>query len=367
VIATATGAQLIRIARLRRFVGVFARGGDREATAEALAELARAARAGGLTGDALRRTRQAAELLTDEDAGEAGVRSLIHLAAACLDTGDVAAAASASEVAQERAAALAEPLRSQLLGCAALLAGIAHAIGGAVQRARGYLDTARDRLVAADQPEGAALALTQQGLLDVADGHLDGAQICFRFACDFYRASEQAAAAAEVAALAARAFAGAAWAEADRWFVDAIAEADRAGSALLGAELVVERAAELERAGAHGDAIAAATEAARRCTQLAEPVLARELALRARLQLARMIDVPVDALRHIEAAFEIALDLRDPAALASAMDIVVTGLVNRRFADASWRLVDRFRERLFHAGFSALAETAMEALWHLRA
>ena len=241
VMASATAMQLIRIARLHRFVGVFARGGDREAAAEALSQLSHASRAGGFMGNSLMRARQAAELLVYEEPGEVGVRALLQLSAACLDTGDAAAAAQAAEVAHDRAAALAEPVRSQLAGCAALLAGIAHAAGGAEPAARACLDEARERLVAAGQPEGAALALTQQALLDVATGQLGGAQICFGFARDFYRASHQAAAAVEVAALAARALAEVAPAEADGWFRDAVAGADLSAAAELAAELVVEQ------------------------------------------------------------------------------------------------------------------------------
>jgi len=316
-------------------------------------------------GNSLRGAREAAELLAEEDAGENGIRALLQLSAACLDTGDAGAAAVASEVAQERAATLTEPLRSQLIGCAALLGGIAHSIEGAEQRARACLDEARDRLVAAGHPEGAALVLTQQALLDVAVGQLDGAQICFGFARDFYLTSNQPAAAGEVAALAARAFAEVASPQADPWFAEAIAQADR-GAALLGAELVVERAAALDRAGARSQAVEVAMDGARRCARLAEPKAARAITLRARLQLAGWIDDPVEALRHVEAAFELALEQREPAALADAMEVVVTGLVAGRFTDVGWRLVDRFRDRLSRAGFAALAEAAVAALSDLR-
>jgi hypothetical protein len=369
--ATATAAQLIRIARLRRFVGVFARGGDREAAAEALAELSRTAQAGGLAGEALRRARQAAELLVDDtgggEPGEAGVRSLVQLGAACLDTGDAEAALSASELAHDRAGGLAEPLRSQLTGCAALLAGIAHSIAGAERAARSWLDEARDRLAAAGQPEGAALALTQQALLDVAIGRFEGAEICFGFAREFYRAAREPEAAAELVALAARSFAGTASAQTGRWFSDAIDEADRAGSARLAAELALEYAAELERAGGGSEAAAIAADGVRRCASLDDSPGSRALVLRARLALARLTRDPADALRHVEAAFELALDQRDPAALAGAMEIAVTGLVHGRFTELGWRLVDRFRDRLDRAGFAALADAAILALADLRA
>ena len=313
------------------------------------------------------RARQAAELLAHEDAGEAGIRALLQLSHACLDTGDAGAAAQAAEVAQDRAAALAEPVRSQLIGCAALLAGIAHAAAGAERAARVCLDEARERLVAADEPEGAALALTQQALLDVATGQLGGAQICFGFARDFYRAAHQPAAAVELAALAARALAALASADADGWFREAIAGADRTLDHELAAELVVELAQALDRAGARAQAAEVAADAARRCAALGATYKSRALALAARLQLAQWTNDPIEAMRHVEAAFELALELREPAPLAAAMDVLVAGLVHGRFADVGWRLVDQFRERLGHTGFAALAETAVVALAALRA
>src|SRR4051812_26424165 len=94
--APATAMQLIRIARLHRFVGVFARGGDREAAAEALSQLSHASRAGGLMGNSLMRARQAAELLASAEPDELGIRALLQLTTACLDTGDAAAAAQAA-------------------------------------------------------------------------------------------------------------------------------------------------------------------------------------------------------------------------------------------------------------------------------
>lgn len=364
--AAATAAQLIRIARLRHFVGVFARGGDREATGEALAELSQASLEAGLASDALKRARQAAELLTEagEGASEAGVRALIHLGVACLDTGASDDAISAAMLADERAEALPEPVRLQLRGAAALIAGIAHAVAGAEAEARACLDDARERLVAAGLPGGAAIALTQQGLLEIAADDGARAALCFRFARDFHRAAGEPIAAAEVTAVAARAFADVDAPDATRWFTDGVVEADAAGAAQLAAELVVAHAERCERLDQRATALALATDGARRAGRLG--AAGRELALRTRLQLARLVEDPRDALRHVEAAFEIGLDLQEPAALGAAMEIVVSGLVKGRFSDVGWKLVDRFHRRLSRAGFAALADTAIVALEELR-
>ena len=364
--ASVTPAQLIRIARLRQFVGVFARGGDREAAAEALLELSRLAQAGGLRVDALRRARQAAELLADEAASEAGVRSLLRLASSCLDVGHAETAAYAGENAHEPAGLLAEPARAELLGAAALLAGVARALAGEVEPARALLDEARERLIASRHPEGAALAIVQLGLLDVEAGRWEHARICFRFARELYLASRRALEAAEVAAVAARALAARDHPDSDGWFRDAIDGADRADAHELAAELLVERAAHLERAGAPAAQVAAlATEGALRCARAADAVTARRVLLRARMLLGRVADSPREAVRHIEAAFEHALDLRDPEALGSMMELLVTGLVDRRLAAADWQLVVRFRQRLADAGFAALSETAELAIAEL--
>jgi len=359
---THQAVHLIRIARLRRFVGVFARGGDREAAAEALGELARASREGGLATDALRRAREAAQLLADEEPSEAGVRAIIHLGSMCLETGAADAAASAAELARERASELPEPARAELFAGATLLAGLAHGIDGNESEARARLSEARDLLVAAHQPAGAALALVQHGLLDVGADHPEGAELCFAFARDFYRAAGLSTVAVEVAAVAAHAFADAGPSErVDRWFATAIAEADVAGMGELAIELVVERAAELERAGSHAEAVRTAAESTDRCALLATPA-ADALRARAQLQLSRLLDDPREALRHLEAAFELGLADRDSIILGSALDVLVSGLVSERFADDAWQKVATFRDRLASAGFDALADTADTAL-----
>ena len=364
--ASANGVQLIRIARLRRFVGVFARGGDRESTADALGELARADRAGGFTSDALRRALQAAQLLADEETGEAGVRALLHLGSLCLDTGAPDSAASAAELARERAAALPEPARTELSAGAMLLLGIAQSQEGD-DEARASLAEARDLLIAARKPAGAALALVQQGLLDIATERSDGAELCFLYARDFYRNAQLPLASVEVAAVAARAFAEVdLWKNAERWFVTSIGEADLIGATQLAAELAIEHAAELDRAGHPSEALRVANDGARRCARLGTDEVSADLRASVRLQLARLVEDPREALQHLEAVFELALARRDGATLGGALDVLVSGLVKDRFAVGTWRLVERFRDLLTGAAFDALAATAEIALAELR-
>ncbi|HEY6035311.1 MAG TPA: hypothetical protein VIV58_13655, partial [Kofleriaceae bacterium] len=348
------GVQLIRIARLRRFVGVFARGGDRELTADALNELARADRANGFTSDALRRARQAAQLLADEETGEAGVRALLHLGSLCLDTGAPDAAASAAELARERAATLPEATRNELTAAAMLLLGIAQSYQDDLEQARISLGIARDLLIAARKPTGAALALVQQGLLDVAGDRADGAELCFLYARDFYRNAQLPLASVEVAAIAARAFAEVDnWKNADRWFVTSIGEADLQRAGQLAAEMTIEHAAELERAGNTAEALRAANDGAQRCARLGNDDAVSALRAKVRLQLARLVEDPRAALQHVEAVFELAIARRDVATLGGVLDVLVTGIVKERFAAGSWRLVERFRDRLTGAAFDA--------------
>ena len=362
----ANGVQLIRIARLRRFVGVFARGGDRELTADALNELSHADHASGFTGDALRRARQAAQLLADEGTGEAGVRALLHLGSLCLDSGAPDSAVSAADLALERATALTEPVRTELTAAATLLLGIAQSYQDDVDQARATIANARDLLIAARKPAGAALALVQQGLLDVASERSDGAELCFLYARDFYRNAQLPLASVEVAAVAARAFAEADnWKNAERWFVTAVGEADLIGAAQLAAEMTIEHAAELERLGETIEALRVATDGARRCARLAAEDAA-PLRANVRLQLARLVEDPREALLHVEAVFEHALAVRDAAMLGGALEVLVLGIVNERFPAGSWRLVERFRDRLTGAAFDALAAAADTALAELR-
>ena len=361
------GAQLIRIARLRRFVGVFARGGDRELTADALNELARADHANGFPSDALRRARQAAQLLADAESGEAGVRALLHLGSLCLDTGAPDAAASAAELARDRAETLPEPMHTELGAAAMLLLGIAQSYADDVETARSNLGTARDLLIAARKPTGAALALVQQGLLDVASDRAEAAELCFLYARDFYRNAQLPLASVEVAAVAARAFAEVDnWKSADRWFVTSIGEADLQRAGKLAAEMTIEHAVELERAGNAAEALRAATDGARRCARLGTDEAASTLRARVSLQLARLVEDPREALQHVETVFEIAIALRDVATLGDALDVLVSGLVKERFPAGSWRLVERFRDRLTGAALDALAATAESALADLR-
>jgi hypothetical protein len=357
-------AQLAQIARLRRLVGLFARGGDREATAEALLELSKQSRDGAMRAEAVKRARQAAELLAEEDPTPTAVASLLRLASLCLENEDLEAAISAAEVAKERAALLGAR-RNELIGGASLLAGIARALNGDDEAARAHLDEARELMVAAKRPDGAAVAIMQLGMLDAAAERYAPAQICFQFACDFYRAADQYEEAAEVGALAGRVFVDAKWGDPERWLGLAIADADRARSPALAAQLVAERAEQYERTGKIDEARAAADGVATRCREIPNRKDAIPIILRARVLLARLSTEPIESMRHAEGAFELALDTRNVNVFADVLELVVNGLVKRRYGAAGWRLVSRFRERLTAAGYHALAETAETALREL--
>jgi hypothetical protein len=363
-----TGPQLIRIGRLRRFVGIFARGGDRETTVEALRELARASRATGLSGEALLRARQAAELLSPDADPVVRGEAVLALGVACLDTDDAPAALAAAELVAELATSAPESAAAHLRAGAALLAGTALVLEGDDASAREQLNDARERLAATGEPEGAALALAQLAQLDLAAGRRAAAKVCYRFACDFYRLAGRRDGLAELSALAARELsANAADADADAWYVDAITAADAAGMVRLGAELSVERAVHLADEGNVAAARQAAIDGIRRAGLVEGPM--PELAVAARLVLARFADSN-EVFRHLEAAFDLALDLRDGEALGRVMDIVVSGLVGDRFVGTDraigWRLVDRFRERLEDVGLQPLADAAAAALLEFR-
>ena len=145
-----------------------------------------------------------------------------------------------------------------------------------------------------------------------------------------------------------------------------ITEADDAGMTELAAELSVDRPAELERAGSVAEAVRVAAGGADRCAALGATAAAEALRSRVQLQLARLLEDAREALRHLEAAFELGLAHRDPTTLGRAVEVLVSGVVRGRFADDAWRKVALFRDRLATAGFDALADTAEAALADLR-
>lgn len=337
---------------------------------EALRELARASRANGLSAEVLLRTRQAAQLLSSDEDPVIRAEAVLALGVACLDTDHAPAALAAAEVVAELAASVPEPAAAQLRAGAALLAGTALVLEGDHANARELLNDARERLAATGEPEGAALALAQLAQLDLAAGRCAAAKVCYRFACDFYRLAARSDGLAELLGLAARelsADAADADAEADAWYVDAIMAADAAGMMRLGAELSVERAVHLADEGKVAVARQVAIDGLGRAELADGPM--PELAVAARLLLARFADSD-EVFRHLEAAFEIALDLRDAEMLARVMESAVSDLVGRRFVGKDraigWRLVNRFYERLKDAGLEPLADAAAAALLKFR-
>src|ERR1041385_5949288 len=94
--------QARRIASLRTFVASLARADDREGTAAALVDLARAAPGEELAAAAPHRAGQALHLYRDQDADEPNVRALLELAAVCLEIGELETAEAAAALAGER-------------------------------------------------------------------------------------------------------------------------------------------------------------------------------------------------------------------------------------------------------------------------
>jgi hypothetical protein len=90
------------------------------------------------------------------------------------------------------------------------------------------------------------------------------------------------------------------------------------GGPQLAAELTIEQAAELERAGHPSEAIRVANDGTRRCARLGTDEETAALRASVRLQLARLVVDPRDALRHVEAVFELALARRDAAMLGAS-------------------------------------------------
>ena len=318
--------QLVRITSLRRFVGTLARGGDREATAEALVELAHA-EAEGLTEAALQHARQALTLLAQQEPSEATTRALLQVATVCLGAEDAETATTAADLAIERSALVAESVRNELAAAGSLLAGIAWSVRQDPERAREKLHVARDRFVEAGLPTAAALALTQLALIDAEQGRWDAAEVCFRFAREFYRASGDMAATAEVGAVAARMFAaeGVRWRT--QWLRTAVTDADHAGDKLMAAELLLDLS---DVIASDGNADSAGTTAA-------------------------------EALPFLRQAFAQALLARDEQQLANVIEVLVRGLVRGRLEQPGWQLLDKFRDELTRWGFHALGDTASKA------
>lgn len=362
-----TAGDHARIARLRSYVAVFARGGELGAAAEALSSLSRAEREAGQEGEALKRARQAAAIAEMSGGPGERARSLVHLAALMLERGEPEAAAEAAAIAAQAASGIEEAAdRQATAGTAGLVEGMARRGAGDLAAARVKLDEARELLVAADQPEAAALALGELGLVDLDEGEPACAELCFGFARDFCRAADLAGSAAHLAATAARAFAERDAEPAERWFGEAVQAAELAGDRRLAALLAWDRTDWLERAGRRAEARRAAGEAARRLAELGTDVAAQALAVHARLALSRLTDEAGEAQRHLEAAFDLGLAGSDEAALRAALDQAVGALVDGRFPKGAWRHVERFQRDLERAGWQDLAEAAAQALAELR-
>ena len=196
--ADANGRQLIRIARLRRFVGVFARGGDRDAAAEALTELAHASREGGTrVGCTAPRAPGGAAARRDGNRRSRRARADPARLAVPRDRSGRCRSVGGRARARTRASCT-EPNRDELFAGATLLAGVAH--GHRRRRERWRALGSPRRAICSSPPAaaGAALALVQQGVLDVNAEQPERCRAVLRVRPRFLPAAGLSSAAVEV-------------------------------------------------------------------------------------------------------------------------------------------------------------------------
>lgn len=194
-----SGETLLQLVRLRRAAAILGRGGSYPVAAKVLQRLAVAGQEARLTGQALRAAWQSAALTQLDDDPLDRVQSLVVLGATLLSTGAPRAAITAGELARHEALQITDEPRQLALGLAGLVEGMAPRASGERQVAAWLLHEARERLVVARHGEGAAVALTELGLLDYEDGAPDRALVCFAFAREFLRTAGDSPGAARLA------------------------------------------------------------------------------------------------------------------------------------------------------------------------
>lgn len=238
---------------------------------------------------------------------------------------------------------------------------------GAAVDARIALEQCRVRAARIHRPDLSALALSELGALELSTGDAAAAAVCFWFARDAFRLidREREARAAELLALTAFVEGGRVD-EAIALATDAIAEADQRGDAETAARAAGLYADALIARGDLDLARAAADAAAERACGLSEREALR-LGASARLRQVRLARSPEQQVRHLEAAIDLALSLRDQGALARALDVAVGGLVAGTLPADGWRAVAELARASRELGLAMIADVADAALTELRA
>ena len=359
---------LLQIARLRQAVAVLGRGGSYKLASEVLQQLSVAEREAGMSAAALRRAWHAAALTRLDETPLDRAQSLIVLGSLLLDTGAAESARSAAALAAEEGRTITDHSRQLVLGLAAVLAGMASRALGQVREAARALHEGRERLVIAQCGAGAALALVELGMLDLEDGELPRAQLCFAYAASFYRQAGDPLAAARMATAVVGLFtARQRWSEAGTLAQQGISDARAAEDAPLLARLSSQHADCLLRVGPPAAAATAAADAAMYCSALApEEAGAHLLQIESRVRLACLDSGNEDALRQLEAAFDLALRKLDEASLTELLDWTVSAMVSGSLSGRGWELLERLADELADKGLSHLAGMARLALRDLR-
>ncbi len=363
---TASGADLVAIARLRSDIATLARGGEYQLAGVRLLELAAVDLKVGLRADALLRTRQAAEIARTEGDLGAELRAELLLALAQVQAGAYEGAEAATDLVLVRSGTLEDADRRPLVTSAYLVRGMASRRRGNVVAARFALDQCRQRSVRLGRVDLTALALTELGMTEQVAGDPAAAAVCFAFARDAFRLGERADLARTVELLALEAFiASGRLDEAIAVATDTLADAEARRDDELAARAAGLLADAHAAAGATERALTAAGDAAARAKRLTTPA-GRELSVRGRLRLARLVDDPATQQHHLEAALDLALAGRDGTTLATILDALVAGVTLGRLAPSAWTMVGALAQACRDAGLLRLADMADAALAELR-
>ena len=364
---TAAAKDLTAAARLRIEIAALARGGEYDLATARLCELAALDLRAGLTADALLRSRQAATIARDHADLADELKAHLVLAMGLMESGAPESAEAAADLVLGQIGDCPDERRLHLSTMSYLVRGIASRRAGHLEAARVALGQARERAVRLGRADLSALILAELGAVEVAGGDPLAAAVCFGFARDVRRLIGQPAAARVAAVLAVAAFVEAGEVALALGLVDdALAEAERADDGLAVARLAAGRAEALLAAGDVDGARIAADRAAELATLLPDDDARHELGIAARLCQLRLEAEPGRQLMHLEAAVDHGLGRRDAAALARAIDTVVTELVTGARPPEAWTIVAALAQACHGAGLGSLASLAAQALAELR-
>jgi hypothetical protein len=358
-------AALLRIAELRRKIGILSRGGEYDDALRLLIRHVGSDLGADLHADAVRRAHQAAALAEQLGDAARSAEAFLVLGVSLVATGDHGAALQAARLAAHRAGAMAVVPRRRMLAYARLVAGLAEASAGRPASARALLISGYREAVPLARPELTAALLTALGGVELMDGAADAAASCYWIARDLYQLAGNPVGAARAAAMPLVGFA-----VAERWAeIAALAPAIAADAEAHGLAEVAARVrgalADAHRALGAPEAIAsaqAASDAAR-----AMPAGPRQVALAvaARLRLAGHATDALDQVRHLEAAIDLASAADDVAQLVEIAVELVEGVAAERLLREALDALRVLAGPLRRLGARDVADLALAAAMEL--